>query len=172
MRLGRQLLPLEAVDANHRIGAAELRQLTRQFRRIVRERLDLFLLQRQPELRRAAVSGCLLRVASDRHAVCQLGERQHDDVLVVAGPDTDIAELADLEPGKLGADAVAAGRHRVDDGDALVGRLDRRQRYRLRRRLEPDDGDRGVWHDGATLVDDGHLDFPLARGLRDERDGK
>jgi hypothetical protein len=73
LRLRRHLLPLEAVDAQHGVGAGQFGKLPLQFGRVVRQRTNLLVGQREAELRGAPIGGRFLRVAPDHHLVLEPG---------------------------------------------------------------------------------------------------
>ena len=57
LRFWRELLPFEAVDSNDGVRAGHVGDLLRHFRRVVRQRLDLFLRGRQSECLARAIGG-------------------------------------------------------------------------------------------------------------------
>ena len=77
-----QLLALETVDSEHRLGPTEFLDLTLEFRRDRPRGVDLLLGHVVAKLTRAAVAGHFLQVASDRHRLFELAQRQDDDCLL------------------------------------------------------------------------------------------
>ena len=117
LRLGRQLLPLERIDADRRVGAGEALELAGHLVRVFRECLHLLARQRRPE-RPRAVRGRGLLVAPHRHVLGEPGERQHHQVLVVAGLEADVAQQPHLEARELPLQRVTAGHQVLEGGDA------------------------------------------------------
>ena len=70
---------------------------------IVRQRLNLLLRHVQAE-RVGSARSAAWPSRADRHRLGHVLQRQHDDVLVVAAVDADVAQQAHLEPGELGAE--------------------------------------------------------------------
>jgi hypothetical protein len=169
LRLRRQLAALEAVHLEHRVGRQFL-QLPPQFVRIVGERFDLLTRQRGRELA-GAIAGRLARIAAHRDRILDVLEREHHHLLVVAGAEADVLQLAGLERGELGADVVAAGRQLLQDGDARVARRHRFDGPCLRCVLDADDGDRGAGEDAAARIDHRHRERGHRWRLRPRRCG-
>ena len=154
LRLRRELLPFEAVDSNDGVRAGNVGDLLRHFRRVVRQRLDLFLRGRQSECLARAIGASRLRVPRDGERFRQVLDLQHHDVLVVAGPDPDVGKGSGFKPWELSTDAVAPRREAFERHHPLGRGLGGRDDRRLGGVLEAGDRDRCLRDDGRTRVDD------------------
>ena len=82
------------------VAAGHVLELLRHLVGIVRQRLDLLARHRRAE-GGAAIRRRFPRIARDRHRVLHALQREHDDVLVVAGLELHVLEHAGLEAGEL-----------------------------------------------------------------------
>ena len=126
LRLRRQLLSLEAVDADGGSDARHVLELPLQLVGIFGQRLDLLARERGAERQRAIGRG-LLPIASDGDGVLHLSQRQDQDVFVVAGADPHVADQPEIESGELALNRVPARPELVERREANVRRLDRRR---------------------------------------------
>src|SRR6185295_7310169 len=98
LRLRRQLLAFEAVNANDGVGPRQLGELPLQLVGIVRERVNLIGGELQAELGRSPVCRRFLRVVADDDGRLELRQDQYDGELVVdAGTRARVAKHTGIE---------------------------------------------------------------------------
>ena len=151
LRLRRQLAALEAVDADDGVAAGQVLQLPLHFRGIVGQRIHLLARQRRAE-RAVPIGGRNLVVLRHIHGVEHALQRQYHDVLVVARAHAHVPQQPQLEAGKFRHDRITARHQARNCGDALAGRLNRRNGRGLGRIIEPYDADLCIGDDGAAWV--------------------
>ena len=162
LRLRRQRRSFEAVDADDRRASRHLLQLLAQHGGIVRQRLDLLARQRRSE-RRRAIDGDFLFVARDGDRVGDLLDGERERLAILARADADVGIDARLEAGELGFDGIAARRQALENSDSLGRRRDGGRRRRLRALVNAGNRDGGSGQHAASLIDDRHLQAPVAR---------
>jgi hypothetical protein len=177
LRLRRQLLTLEAVDAHHGTESRHILELAFEFVGILRQRLDLLARENRAE-RQAAIGRSFLPIAAHRNGVFHFLERHNQDVLVVARANPDVAQQADVETGKFTLDRVPAGLQPIERRQPLFRCFGGRDRHTLGGALGPDDRYGGALQHASRRIDHGHEQPAIARrrlrvdarSARDEHD--